>query len=124
MPFTEPANQQGDVDVIFTVTERRTGNVNFGASVGQGTGVGGFIGMEEPNLFGKGKRIQFRLQFGSNLSDFSVTYTDPAIRGSLISGSLRLHNTRQRFTVADLGRITTRGGSIQLGFPLDPPALH
>ncbi|MCH7775030.1 MAG: outer membrane protein assembly factor BamA [Gemmatimonadetes bacterium] len=118
VPFTEPANQQGDVDVIFTVKERRTGNVNFGASVGQGTGVGGFIGMEEPNLFGKGKRIKFQLQFGSNLSDFSVTYTDPAIRGSLISGSLRLHNTRQRFTIADLGRITTRGGSVQLGFPL------
>ena len=118
VPLTEPANQQGDVDVIFTVKERRTGNVNFGASVGQGTGIGGFIGMEEPNLFGKGKRIQFQLQFGSNLSDFSVTYTDPAIRGSLISGNLRLHNTRQRFTIADLGRITTRGGSMQLGFPL------
>jgi len=118
VPLTEPANQQGDVDVIFTVKERRTGNVNFGASVGQGTGIGGFIGMEEPNLFGKGKRIQFQLQFGSNLSDFSVTYTDPAIRGSLISGSLRLHNTRQKFTIADLGRITTRGGSVQLGFPL------
>ena len=118
VPLTEPANQQGDVDVIFTVKERRTGNVNFGASVGQGTGIGGFIGMEEPNLFGKGKRIQFQLQFGSNLSDFNVTYTDPAIRGGLISGSLRLHNTRQRFTVADLGRITTRGGSIQLGLPL------
>ncbi len=118
VPLTEPANEQGDVDVIFTVKERRTGNVNFGASLGQGTGVGGFIGMEEPNLFGKGKRIQFQLQFGSNLSDLSVGYTDPAIRGSLNSGSLRLHNTRQRFTIADLGRITTRGGSIQLGFPL------
>ncbi len=118
VPRTESANQQGDVDVIFEVKERRTGNVNFGASVGQGTGVGGFIGLEEPNLFGKAKRIQFQVQFGSNLSDFNVTYTDPAIRGSLISGSLRLHNTRQRFTIADLGRITTRGGSVQIGMPL------
>ncbi len=118
IPRTEAANQQGDVDIIFEVTERRTGNVNFGASVGQGTGVGGFIGLEEPNLFGRAKRIQFQIQFGSNLSDFNVTYTDPAIRGSLISGNVRLHNTRQRFTIADLGRITTRGGSIQIGMPL------
>ena len=117
-PTTRQANQQGDVDVIFTVEERRTGNVNFGASLGQGTGVGGFIGLEEPNLFGKGKRIQFQVQFGSNLNDFNVAYTDPAIRGSLVSGNLRLHNTRQRFTVADLGRITTRGGTLQFGFPL------
>jgi outer membrane protein insertion porin family len=28
-----------------------------------------------------------------------------------------LHSTRLRYTVADLGRITTRGGSVQLGFP-------
>lgn len=117
-PRTEPANQQGDIDVIFEVKERRTGNINFGASVGQGTGVGGFIGLEEPNLFGKAKRINLQVQFGSNLSDFNITYTDPAIRGSLLSGSLRLHNTRQRFTIADLGRITTRGGSFQIGMPL------
>jgi outer membrane protein insertion porin family len=107
-PDVRPANQQGDVDVVFVVEERRTGNINFGASVGQGTGVGGFIGLEEPN----------QLQFGSNLSDFNITYTDPAIKGSLISGSVRLHNTRQRFTIADLGRITTRGVSLQIGLPL------
>ncbi|MCZ6917172.1 MAG: outer membrane protein assembly factor BamA [Gemmatimonadetes bacterium] len=118
VPTTRPVNQQGDVDVIFTVEERRTGNVNFGASLGQGTGVGGFIGLEEPNLFGKGKQINFQLQFGANLSDFNVTYSDPAIRGGLISGSLRLHNTRQRFTVADLGRITSRGATVQVGLPL------
>ena len=33
-----PANDQGDVDIIFHVKEKRTGNVNFGASVGQGAG--------------------------------------------------------------------------------------
>ena len=117
-PTTRQANQQGDVDIIFRVEERRTGNVNFGASLGQGTGIGGFIGLEEPNLFGKGKRVQVQIQFGSNLNDFNVSYTDPSIRGSQFSGSVRLHNTRQRFTIADLGRITTRGGSFQLGFPL------
>src|SRR5687768_13041872 len=44
-PDTRPANEQGDIDVIFNVKEKRTGNVNFGASVGQGLGVGGFIGL-------------------------------------------------------------------------------
>src|SRR3989442_2141294 len=39
--------------VIFRVSEKRTGNVNFGASVGQGTGLGGFLGLDEPNLFGQ-----------------------------------------------------------------------
>jgi len=117
-PTTEQANQQGDIDVIFNVAERHTGNVNFGASVGQGTGVGGFIGLDEPNLFGRGKRIQFQWQFGRNINDFNVSYTDPALRGSLISSTLRLHSSRLRFTVADLGRINSRGVSLQFGFPV------
>jgi outer membrane protein insertion porin family len=118
VPSTQQANQQGDIDLIFTVQERHTGNVNFGATVGQGVGVGGFIGLEEPNLFGRAKRVQFQWQFGRNVNDLSISYTDPSLRGSLISGTISLHNSRLRYTVADLGRIRSRGGSLQLGFPV------
>ncbi len=118
VPEVEQANQQGDVDIVFSVEERNTGNVNFGASVGQGVGVGGFIGLDQPNLLGRGKRVQFQWQFGRNINDLNITYSDPALRGSLISGSLTLHNSRLRYTVADLGRITSRGASLQFGFPL------
>jgi outer membrane protein insertion porin family len=117
-PDVQPANDQGDVDVIFNVKERHTGNINFGASVGQGTGVGGFIGLDEPNLFGRAKRVSFQWQFGRNINNFNVSYTDPALRGSLISGTVALHRSQLRYTVADLGRITSRGASVQVGFPL------
>ena len=36
-PDTRRANEQGDIDIVFKVKEKRTGNVNFGASMGQGT---------------------------------------------------------------------------------------
>jgi outer membrane protein insertion porin family len=117
-PEVRPAENGVDVDVIFTVVERRTGNVQFGASLGQGTGVGGFIGLEEPNLLGQGKRGRLQWQFGRNINDFTLSYTDPAIRESRISGTITLYNSRQRFTVGDLGRRHQRGGSLQLGFPL------
>ncbi|MBI4502844.1 MAG: BamA/TamA family outer membrane protein, partial [Gemmatimonadetes bacterium] len=117
-PDTRPVNDQGDVDIIFRVEEKRTGAVNFGASLGQGTGLGGFIGLQEPNLFGRGKRVQFQWQFGKNINDFQISYTDPSIRGSLFSGTLTLHNSRLRYTVADLGQIRTQGGTIQLGIPV------
>jgi outer membrane protein insertion porin family len=117
-PDVQPANDQGDVDIVFNVKERHTGNINFGASVGQGTGLGGFIGLDEPNLFGRAKRVSFQWQFGRNINNFNVSYTDPALRGSLISGTLSLHSSRLRYTVADLGRITSRGASVQVGFPL------
>jgi outer membrane protein insertion porin family len=117
-PDTKPANEQGDIDVVFRVTEKRTGNVNFGASVGQGTGVGGFLGLDEPNLFGQGKRGRFQWQFGKNINDFDVSFTDPAIRESRISGTVSVHNTRVRYTIANLGRLRREGAGLQFGFPV------
>jgi outer membrane protein insertion porin family len=117
-PDTRPANDQGDIDVIFHVTEKRTGNINFGASVGQGTGIGGFLGLDEPNLFGQGKRGRFQWQFGRNINDFDVSFTDPAIRESRISATVGLHNTRVRYVIADVGRLRRRGASLQFGFPV------
>jgi len=116
-PDVKPAANGVDVDIIFRVEERRTGNINFGASLGQGTGVGGFLGLEEPNLFGRGKRGKLQWQFGQNINDFTLSYTDPAIRESRISGTISLFDSRARFTVGDLGRRKQTGGSLQLGFP-------
>ncbi|MEO8634795.1 MAG: outer membrane protein assembly factor BamA [Gemmatimonadales bacterium] len=117
-PDIQPTDNGVDVDVTFRVEERRTGNINFGASLGQGTGLGGFLGLEEPNLFGRGKRGKLQWQFGQNINDFTLSYTDPAIRESRTSGTISLFNSRQRFTVGDLGRRRQVGGNLQLGFPL------
>jgi outer membrane protein insertion porin family len=116
-PDVRPSENGVDVDIVFRVEERRTGNINFGASLGQGTGVGGFLGLEEPNLFGRGKRGRLQWQFGKNINDFTLSYTDPNIRESRISGTVSLFDSRARFTVGDLGRRKQTGGSVQLGFP-------
>jgi outer membrane protein insertion porin family len=116
-PDVKPTDNGVDVDVTFRVEEKRTGNINFGASLGQGTGLGGFLGLEEPNLFGRGKRGRLMWSFGRNINDFTLSYTDPAIRESRTSGTLTLFNSRQRFTVGDLGQRRQIGGSLQVGFP-------
>jgi outer membrane protein insertion porin family len=117
-PETRPANDQGDVDIIFRVAEKHTGQINFGASLGQGTGIGAFVGLEEPNLFGQGKKGRFQVQLGQNLNQVDLSYTDPAIRDSRISGTLGLHDTRVIYVISNLGTLRTRGGSLQLGFPI------
>ena len=71
----------------------------------------------EPNLFGRGKMGRLQWQFGRNISDFQLTYSDPAILESRISGSISLYNSRQRFVVGDLGRRQQEGGSLRLGLP-------
>ncbi|HUR92630.1 MAG TPA: outer membrane protein assembly factor BamA [Gemmatimonadaceae bacterium] len=117
-PDTRPSGDAGDVDIVFNVKEKRTGNLNFGASMGQGTGLGGFVGMNQPNLFGKCKRVELQWQFGRYINDFNGTYTDPNIRQSRISGSATAYHTRSRFRIADLGQSTRTGGQLQFGFPV------
>jgi outer membrane protein insertion porin family len=73
--------------------------------------------LDEPNLLGRGKRVALQWQFGRNIQNLTLSYSDPSIRGSLISGSINLSRSRLRYTIADLGRISTLGGSVQIGLP-------
>jgi outer membrane protein insertion porin family len=117
-PETRQANEQGDVDIVFRVKEKRTGNVNFGASMGQGTGVGGFIGLDQPNLFGRCKKGSLNWQFGRYINDFQLSYTDPSIAMSRFSGTVLGYRSQSRYTIADLGQTTRTGGQLRVGFPL------
>ena len=117
-PDTRPANDQGDVDIIFKVKEKKTGTINFGASVGQGTGVGGFIGLDQPNLFGTCKKGTLQWQFGRYNNDFQLTYTDPSFHHTRVSASVSAYHTRTQYIVADLGTSVRTGGSLQFGFPV------
>jgi outer membrane protein insertion porin family len=118
VPGVDPSpDGSGNVDITFRVEEKHTGNINFGASVGQGTGLGGFLGLEEPNLFGRGKHGKVQWQFGRNINDFQLSYTDPTLFESRLSGTVTLYNSRLRYVVGDLGRQQSVGGSMQLGMP-------
>ncbi len=117
-PDTRRANDQGDVDIIFKVKEKRTGNINFGGSMGQGTGFGGFIGLDQPNLFGQCKRGSLQWQFGRYFNDFNLTYSDPRIKQTQLSGQITAYRTMARYYIADLGRSLRTGAQLQLGLPV------
>ncbi|MDA1081357.1 MAG: outer membrane protein assembly factor BamA [Gemmatimonadetes bacterium] len=116
-PETRQANEQGDIDIVFRVKEKRTGNVSFGASMGQGTGIGGFIGLDQPNLLGKCKKGSLNWQFGRYINDFQLSYTDPSIKLSRFSGTVLAYRSQSRFTIADLGQTTRIGANVRVGFP-------
>jgi len=121
MPFPDyrPINDQGDVDIVFRVKEKRTGSINFGASMGQGgVGFGGFVGLEQPNLFGLCKSGRLNWQYGRFFNDFTATYTDPALRGTRMSGALSAYRTQSRFIVGNLGQNIRTGAQFRLGLPV------
>ncbi len=120
LPFPEiqPDPQTGDIDVTFAVAERQTGSVNFGTTVGGATGLAGFVGYDQPNLFGQAKSGSFRWDFGRFQNNLTLQYTDPAILLSRISGTISLFNARDRFFSFQTGRRKVLGTSTQIGIPV------
>jgi outer membrane protein insertion porin family len=115
-PDIQPT-ETGDVDITFEVVERQTGSINFGTSVGGGVGLSGFIGYEQPNLFGQAKSGSLRWDFGRFLNSFEVAYSDPALFQSMVSGTISLFNSRDRFFQFASGRRRRIGANLRLGFP-------
>ena len=131
-PDTRP-DSSGDVDIIFRVKEKQTGNVNFGASAGQGLGIGGFIGLQQPNLFGRCKSGSVNWNFGKYQNNFQLAYTDPQIRLSQVSGTVNAYRTQNRYQGiggfsnfnGGYGQPIQTGFSLQLGFPIpSSPYTH
>ena len=122
-PDIQPDPETGDVDITFRVEEKQTGSVNFGTSLGGGVGLSGFVGYEQPNLFGQAKAGNLRWDFGRFLSNFEISFSDPAVFMSRVSGSINLFNSRDRFFQFATGRRKRIGASLNLGFPI-PGALR
>ncbi len=123
MPQIEPL-ENGDVNVTFEVKEKQTGSINFGTSVGGWDGLSGFLGYDQPNLFGQAKSGHLRVEYGRYSNNFEASYADPSIGGSRVSGSLALFSTKYsygRFMSFDDGEQRRIGGSLRFGvpFPLD-----
>jgi outer membrane protein insertion porin family len=117
-PDIQPDPDTGDVDITFNVQERQTGSINFGTAVGGGTGVSGFLGYDQPNLFGQAKEGHLRWDFGKYINSFTLSFADPALFQSMVSGTFSLFNSRDRFFQFQTGRRKRLGFSARFGFPV------
>ena len=108
----------GDIDLEFRVREKQTGNVNFGISAAASTGLAGFIGYDQPNLFGQGKIGHFRWLFGRRSQDIELSYTDPEIFGTRNSLSIGVQSSRDQFQTFSLGTRRQTGGFFEFGIPV------
>ncbi len=108
----------GDIDVTLRVLEKQTGTLNFGITASGFSGLAGFIGYTQPNLFGLAKTGSARWIFGRRQQDLDLSYSDPEILGSRYSGTVSLRNSRDQFTGFSLGDRRQTGGLVEFGIPL------
>jgi outer membrane protein insertion porin family len=118
MPRIDADPETGDVDVTFEVQEKQTGSVGFGTSLGGAMGLMGFLSYDQPNLFGQAKSGHLRWEFGRYSNNFEMSYSDPAIGGSWLSGSLSVFSSRDRFFTFREGQRRRTGAATRVGIPL------
>lgn len=82
LPDIRPLGQEGkegEVDVVFKVTEKEkgTGTFSAGAAYSQNDGLTGTLGLQIPNIFGRGQRVDLSLQFGEYNQTYKLGLTEP-----------------------------------------------
>ncbi|HDQ25713.1 MAG TPA: outer membrane protein assembly factor BamA [bacterium] len=72
--------EQVDIDrlnLVFEVTERKTGNIGLGAGYSTVEGIVGYVQLSQSNLFGEGKGFSADVQFGNQKKSWQLSYKDP-----------------------------------------------
>ncbi len=109
--------ENDDVDLVFDVAEKRTGQASTGAGFGAGGGLTGFLELSQTNLFGRGQSGRIRLEHGSRQTNFQLSFTEPYFRDSQTSIGIDLFHIDQGF-VNDPFRRKSTGGSLRFGLPV------
>ena len=114
MPDFRPVGDGGDIDLIFKVKEKQTGQFMFGAAYSAETSISGFIQVQETNFRGKGQTIGVTWQFGSRRRYVDLSFTEPWFMGKpiLVGGDIF---DRYQFNYDDFYESRVRGFSLRTG---------
>ncbi len=103
-----------EVNIIFNLTEKKTGNFNFGGGYSSRDGWFGFVRVKETNLGGNGQTIGFDYQFGKN-DYYNLNFQEPYLMGNPTSFGLNVYD---RYTDKENYTERSVGGSVSLGHDL------
>jgi len=85
------------VDITTTVTERPTGSVNVGAGFSSSENLMFNAGISQNNFMGTGRRLVFSTNLSSRKTDFNLSFTDPRIFDTTMSGGVDLFNRKTNY---------------------------
>ncbi len=116
LPVADPAER----DLVFNVTEKRTGQFMMGVGFSSVDNLLGFAELSQGNfdLFGwpyftgGGQKLRLRAQAGSTRQDYELSFTEPWFLNRQLSLGVELYRRERSFSEYDLKRT---GASVSLG---------
>ncbi len=118
---TQPvAESQDQVDVNFTIKEKPTGAILFGAGF---SSVDKFVvqsSISQTNVFGSGKTLGAQISSGKVNRVYSLSYTNPYFTIDGVSQGFDLYKRDIDASTLSIGSYKTKttGGGVRFGYPL------
>jgi outer membrane protein insertion porin family len=113
-PDFKAVENTGDLDLVFDVKERQTGQFMFGAAYSAETSVSGFIQVQESNFQGKGQTVGVTWQFGSRRRYVDLSFTEPWFLGRPLLFGADVFD-RYQYNYDDFYESRVRGFSLRTG---------
>ncbi|MDM7915620.1 MAG: outer membrane protein assembly factor BamA, partial [Candidatus Eisenbacteria bacterium] len=109
----EPTGDSTDVDIVYQVKEKTSGQLSGGMGYSSESGLTGFLQIGHPNLFGNGQSISLYLERGGRRENYELSFQDPWFLGHPVSVGIDVFNTRR---TRDLCTETRRGGGLSVSY--------
>ncbi|HQA53528.1 MAG TPA: outer membrane protein assembly factor BamA, partial [Spirochaetota bacterium] len=82
-----PGSSDEKVNLIFTVLEQPTGNINMGGGIGSSTGFAITAAVAENNFRGLAQKVEIKVEYGAERISSSLSYSDPYVFDSPVGFS-------------------------------------
>lgn len=121
--YPEPLEEeQGDIDLVFVVEEKQSGQIGAGVTFNASEGIMGYVELAHPNVFGGAENGRLHFEKGTKTTQASIGLTEPWLFDTpiLLGGDL-YYTTRQydlRDAQATAYNKRSLGGSVQTSTPL------
>ncbi len=114
------ANSHNKLNVIFVLTETKTGNFTVGISHSNSSGISANLGVSEKNFLGSGNTFNFNIAYSKSVKNYSFSFVDPYFTDNKNSISYGLSYNKLDASNLDISnyQINTKSGYIGYGIPL------
>ncbi len=117
------AEEDDQVDVIFTIKEQASGTFNAGVGYGDATGFSMQAGVQQNNFLGTGNMLSFNVNTIAYAKTASLSFTDPyfTIDGVSLGGTLSYQEIDygSSYSNTEDYELTRFSSSINMGYPID-----
>ncbi len=115
-----PAGPPDKTDIVFVVTEQKTGMASIGAGYSSQDGIVGKLKVSQDNFLGRGQKLSIMWEFGGRKQNYRIDFREPWLFNTPTPFSASIFNTirTRSFVTDDISgnyKEQRSGGSIGLG---------